>query len=183
MVMGHFVAERWEETLRRIRFGTIRRGVNQALAIPVEIDGFAELLGAPDGVDAEIIGQNHGNLAPHLGTLDEVIDLATIGVGGASQGKAVGEPAIVPIGGDEGDDFGTLARGADQTLAVVTLARPASGERGMQPDVDFVLDGEVGFGQQAQQIGDIGGKLIPEIVGDEGVPIEGRGSRRCWRHA
>lgn len=178
MVMGYLVPERREETFRGVRLGIVGRGVDEAEIVPVLIDARAELLGATEGMDTQIIRQDHGHLATIVRTLDKVIDLATIRVGGAPQGNTVGEPAVAPIGGDESDDFGTLARGTDQTLAVMAFARPATGDRRMQTDVDLVLDVQIRLGQQAQQIGDIDGNLIPEIVIDEGVPIEGSGIKR-----
>jgi hypothetical protein len=49
----------------------------------------------------------------------------------------------------------------------------------MQTNIDLVLDLEVGLGQQGQQLGYIGGNLIPEVTFDEAVPVEGRRSERC----
>ena len=175
MVMGHLVAERREEAFRGIGLRVISRGVDQPEMVPVHIDGFAQLLGATQGVDAEIIRKHQGDPAAFFRTAHEVIDLATVHLGGPSHGDAVGEPAVTPIGGDEPDDLGALPRSPNQTLTVVAFGRPATGDRGMQTDIDLVLDVEVGPGQEAQQFGKIGGNLIPQIVINEGVPIERSG--------
>lgn len=85
MVMGHLVAEGREHAFGGVCLGIVRWGVDQAEIVSVPLDHGAQLLRDPKRVDTEIIGEDHGHLAPLLRTLDKVIDLAPIRVSGASQ--------------------------------------------------------------------------------------------------
>jgi hypothetical protein len=44
--------------------------------------------------------------------------------------------------------------------------------------VHLVLDVEVGFGQEGEQLGNIGGDLVPEVRLDQGVDVEVDGGGR-----
>ena len=70
-------------------------------------------------------------------------------------------------------------------LASAALPTPDLMERRVEPNVDLVLDVEVGDGEQREQLLDVLGHLRPEVGLDEIVPVEalkgGRLGRRLRR--
>jgi hypothetical protein len=173
MIVGDVMPERLPEAFGGIGFGIVRGRVHEMETIAVQGEGLAQLRGARRGVDAQVVGENHGDPSPFIRAGDEVIKLLAIDIGRATQGDAVGEPAVAPIKGSEADDFGTLTRSADQALPVVALARPAPGQGRMEADVDLVLDVEIGSWEECKQFCHIRGHSIPELRFEERVPVEG----------
>lgn len=175
MIMGHLLPERLPEAFGGIGFRIVRGRVHETETIAVKRKGLAQLGGARRGVNAQVVGKNQGDAPPFVGAGDEVVELAAIDVGRASQRDAVREPTVAPVNGGEADDFGTLAGGADETLTVVPFARPAPGQGRMEANVDLVLDVKIGARQEREQLRHIGRHAIPELRFDERVPVEGCG--------
>jgi hypothetical protein len=172
MVVSHREAESRPEPLRGVRLGIVWRGVDEPKLVPVLLEGLSEKLRALGGVDAEVVEDDHRRATASLGALDQMIELEAEDVGRAMQTIADREEAVSPVEGAEADEASARAWRTDEPLTAAAFPTPDLMKRRVQPNVDLILDVEVGGGEQLEKLIDVGGDLRPEVGLDEGVPVE-----------
>jgi hypothetical protein len=101
-----------------------------------------------------------------------VIELEAEQVGRAMKSIADREKAVPPVEGAEADEASAGAWRADEALTSTSLPTPDLVERRMEPNVDLVLDVEVGGRKHAEKLIDVRRHLRPEVGLDEVMPVE-----------
>lgn len=108
------------------------------------------------------------------------------GADGAPGGEVPVEPAATPVDQAEAVDLGVGPRSLDQPLPAAPPAAPHARQRGMEGEVDRVLEVDVGAGQQRQQRGHVPRHGIPQLgldeIGDHGWRCPGSGARQRHLH-
>lgn len=188
MVVGDRETESRPEPFRGVRLGIVWRRVDEPQALAVTFEGCSESLRALPRMDAEVV-EKHDHLAtPSRRAFDQMIELETEDLGVSREPVADREKAVAPVEGAEADEASARAWRTDQALTAAAFPTPDLMERRMEPNVDLVLDVEVGGGEQPEKLRDVGGDFRPEVVIDEVMPVEvskGGGLRRrlrnrCW---
>ena len=85
---------------------------------------------------------------------------------------------VKPVDGAKPHQRPILAGRPDPALAASSLARPGPSQGGMQGELHLILDVEVRPRQEAQQVVDVRGDVVPEVRLDQGAPEIGRASCR-----
>lgn len=184
MVVGDGETKPRPEPFRGVRLGVVGWGVDESKPSLVPLESLSQKLRAFWGVDAEIVEEHDRRTVPRLGALDQVIELETEDVSRATKPIADRDKAVAPVEGAEADEPSARTRRTNEPLTSAALPTPDSRQRRMEPNVDLVLDVEVGGGKQAEKLRDIGRDFRPEVVVDEIVPVEvrkGGGLKRSLR--
>ena len=112
-------------------------------------------------------GARPGDSGPDLGAED---------ISGAAGGQPAFEPAVTLVDEPEAIDLVVGPRCFDQALATPTFAAPHARQRGMERELDLVLEIDIGTRQKRQQRGQVWWHVLQEVRFDK----SGNGWR-CWR--
>jgi len=96
-------------------------------------------------VAAQVVQQDYGDPSAGSGTLNSALQLSTERGSPAASRPLPIQPAVTPIDQPEAVLFRVVPRRFDPALAAPSLGAPDAGQRGMQGDLDFILQVEPRF--------------------------------------
>ena len=169
MIMRHDPSRDTPEPFNAVGIGIIGRRIDQVQVLLQLDEHAAHQQGTSGSVCLEIISHHDGPSPATFGASHGCAHLFAEHIGCASKSEPAIEPAIAPIHQAKSIDLAVVSRGLDEALPTAPFPTPESGKGRVKGELDLILQIEVGSRQQGQQIGKVGGKLIPQISLDQAV--------------
>ena len=162
MGMGNAAAEGTPKPLDAVGVRVIRRRVHQYELTAQFIEEAPQQERAFGRVDTQVVKQHYRDPPARLRTLDGATQLGAERGGLSAKRSLPIQPTVAPVNQAEAVLLDVVARRLDQPLAAASLPTPDAGEGGMQRNLNFILQVQVGTWQQTQQPGQVLWEVVPQ---------------------
>jgi hypothetical protein len=167
MIMCDHPSRDAPEPLNAVGIGIIGRGIDQVQLLLQLGEQATYQEGTSGSVSLEVVGNHDSHTSATCGARNRGTHLFTEHISGASRIDPAIEPAIAPVHQAKAVDLAIVSRRLDQALPTTPFAAPDTGKGRMKGKLDLILQIEIGLRQESEQVGQVGGKVIPQVSLDE----------------